>query len=88
MKLVEGSELGLQMISVKGLKAWPEVGDITIKSDEWSLRFMPTAKEKIINHAAIIKLLSSLNEANFDFVRSNNLYLFGDKLGFSLVQGE
>ena len=88
VKLVEGSELGLQMISVKGLKAWPEVGDIVIKSDEWSLRFVATSKEKTINHAAIVSLLDKLNRVGFDFVRINNLYLFDDKLGFSLVQGE
>jgi len=88
IKLTQASELGLQMISVKGLKAWPEVGDILIKSDEWNLRFVPTSKEKTINHAAIVKLLNSLSIAGFDFVRINNLYLFGDKLGFSLAQGE
>ena len=88
IKLVDGSELGLQMISVKGLKVWPEAGALFVKSDEWSLRFVPTAKEKVINHAAIVKLLNSLSSANYDFVRSNNLYLFGDKLGFSLAQGE
>jgi isocitrate dehydrogenase len=88
MKLVDGSELGLQIISVKGLKAWPEVGDITIKSDEWSLRFVPTNKEKLITHDAIIKLLSKLSAANYDFTRINNLYLFDKTLGFSLAQGE
>lgn len=87
-KLVEGSELGLQVISVKGLKVWPEAGDLLVSSDEWSLRFMPVAKTKIINHKAIIKLLDSLSNASFDFIRVNNLYLFDDKLGFSLIQGE
>ena len=49
---------------------------------------MPVAKTKIINHKAIIKLLNSLSNASFDFIRVNNLYLFDDKLGFSLIQGE
>jgi isocitrate dehydrogenase len=88
IKLTDKSALGLQLISVKGLKAWPEVGDILIKSDEWSLRFVATSQEKIINHAAIVSLLEKLSKANFDFVRTNNLYLFDNKLGFSLVQGE
>jgi isocitrate dehydrogenase len=47
-----------------------------------------TSKEKTINHAAIVSLLDKLNRVGFDFVRINNLYLFDDKLGFSLVQGE
>ncbi len=87
-KLTDGSELGLQVISVNGLKVWPEAGDLVMKSDECALRFMPVAKTKIINHAAIVKLLGTLSNANFDFTRVNSLYLFDDKLGFSLVQGE
>lgn len=87
-KLVAGSEVGLQMISVRGLKTWPSSRNILIKSDEWDLRFVPTSKEKIITHSDIVKLLQSLSNDNIDFVRTNNLYLFDDKLGFSLAQGE
>jgi isocitrate dehydrogenase len=87
-KVVENSEVGLQLIAVKGLKVWPEAHDISIVSDEWSLRFMSTAQDKILNNIAIAKLLNNLTNANIDFVRVNNLYLFDDKLGFSLVQGE
>ena len=88
IKAIEGSEVGLQMISVKGLKMWPESDNLSVMSDEWNLRFMPIAKEKILDHAAIVKLLRNLNNVDLDFVRLNNLYLFDDKLGFSLAQGE
>jgi isocitrate dehydrogenase len=87
-KIIKTSELGLQMISVKGLKVWPNNGDIALQSDEWSLRFVPKSADKVTNHAEIVKLLKNLSKANFDFVRVNNLYVFGDKLGFSLAQGE
>lgn len=86
--LVEGSEVGLQMISVKGLKVWPDTSNVSINSDEWNLRFVPTNAEKIITHADIVKLLQNLSNANIDFVRINNLYLFDNNLGFSLAQGE
>jgi len=88
VKLIAGTELGLQVISVKGLKVWPEIGDISVNSDEWSLRFVSTSSDKAANHDAIVKLLNTLSNAGFDFTRTNNLYVFGDKLGFSLVQGE
>jgi len=88
VKLVKESELGLQMISIKGLKIWPNMKDVVMKSDEWSLRFVPTSEVKVISHAAIVKLLEKLSASGFDFVRTNNLYLFDDKLGFSLAQGE
>lgn len=88
IKLVDGSEVGLQLISVKGLKVWPTDANSSILSDEWNLRFMPTAEEKTLTHSAITKLLRNLNNGNIDFIRVNNLYLFDDKLGFSLAQGE
>lgn len=88
LKLIANSELGLQMISVKGLKTWPEAGNLLVSSDEWCLRFVPKNTEKTTSHKEIIKLLDILSDAGYDFVRSNNLYLFGDKLGFSLAQGE
>ena len=83
------SDFGLQMISVKGLKSWPDDNkNLQVNSDEWSLRFISKSADKVANHNQIIKLLTSLANANLDFVRSNNLYLFDDKLGFSLAQGE
>lgn len=88
LPLVSGSELGLQLISVKGLKVWPNDTTESVISDEWNLRFVPTAEDKTINHNAIVKLLRNLANAELDFVRTNNLYVFGDKLGFSLAQGE
>lgn len=82
-------DFALQMISVKGLKAWPDDNkNLKINSDEWNLRFISKASDKVATHQQIVKLLNHLAEANFDFVRSNNLYLFDDKLGFSLAQGE
>ncbi len=87
-KIVENTEVGLQLIAVKGLKVWPDANDIDLLSDEWSLRFMSTAKDKSLNNFAVSRLLYNLANANLDFVRSNNLYLFDDKLGFSLIQGE
>ncbi len=84
-KITETTELGLQIISVKGLKSWPDTGDITLQSDEWSLRFVSKSAEKITTNAEILKLLANLNNAGFDFIRVNNLYLFADTLGFSLL---
>jgi isocitrate dehydrogenase len=87
-KIIKRGDLSLKMISVKGLKVWPDSGNIPIKSDEWNLRFVPTSNEKTIDHSSILKLLEQLHKAEIDFVRTNNLYMFGDKLGFSLAQGE
>ena len=76
------------MVSVKGLKVWPDNGDLLVNSDEWNLRFVPISQDKVTTHSEIVRLLEVISKANLDFVRINNLYIFNDKLGFSLAQGE
>lgn len=82
-------ELSLKVISVKGLKVWPrELGQKSMTSDSWRLRFVPNNESKTITHQDIIKLLEQFNNENIDFVKIENLYIYDDKLGFSLAQGE
>ena len=88
-KLVESANLGLKLISCKGLKVWPkEYGQALVRHDLWRLRFIARNSDKIAHHADIIDLLERLKVANFDFVNSENLYFFNDKLGYTLAQGE
>jgi isocitrate dehydrogenase len=85
---IADKELRLQLISVKGLKIWPGYENLNreIHSDHWRLRFVPNNKEKITSHTEIIYLLDKLNKNGLEFVKSENLYLFNGKLGFSLAQ--
>lgn len=85
---LDATNLGLKTIAVKGLQLWPGADNSNLTSDEWSLRFVSKTEDKVTTHAEIIKLLSCLSSMNFDFVRVNNLYIFDDKIGFSLSQGE
>ena len=85
---LEPSKLGLKTISVKGLKLWPGSDDANLASDEWNLRFVSKNDDKVATHAEIITLLEIINNLGFDFVRVNNLYVFDNKIGFSLAQGE
>lgn len=88
--LTDKIDLGLQMISYKGLKVWPrESGQSLVGSDLWSLRFVPKNSSKITSHKEIISLLSILSENGFDCIKTENLYVFDNKnLGFSMPQGE
>jgi isocitrate dehydrogenase len=88
-KLTEGTELGLKVISSRGLKVWPrEKTQGGIESDQWNLRFVPSNSSKTITHNDILILLANLEDAKIDFVKVENLHTFGDQLGFSLAQGE
>jgi len=89
LAVTEGTELKLQMIGSRGLKVWPkDDGSKPIESEYWRGRFFPEGAEKKSSHGQIIKLFSALDEAGFDFIKTENLYSFDDVPGFSLAQGE
>lgn len=84
-------KLQLIVLSSRGLKVWP---NSTIESPyvrHMSCRFQ-SAKDinqlKPIHHEDIIQLLSEINKAGFDVIKTENLYLFDGQVGFSLAQGQ
>jgi isocitrate dehydrogenase len=79
-----GGEFELKTISSKGLKIWPEGIGMT-NTDVVNCRFMTKGAT---THAATTALLSRIAEAGVDFIKTENLYQFGDTAGFSLGQGE
>lgn len=85
---VESLVLKLQFIGVKGLKVWPGEQEVAVHSDYWRLRFLPEGEPKQAMHADVVALLSALQEAGFDFVKMEMLYLYDGELGFTLAQGE
>ena len=81
--------LGLKVITAKGLKVWPkEQGQQEVIGDLWTLRFISRMPDKLIKYSDIIILMQKLHDEKLQIVKSENLYIFGDKLGFSLAQGE
>ena len=82
-----GDGLELEMITNRGLKVYPDDGMAPFRSDHWRCRFL-SAKGEAIKHSQIISLLSRLNEAGFDVVKTENLYNFDGEAGFSLGQGQ
>jgi len=81
-------ELQLQMISSRGLKVFPGKDLPKPFGDHWRCRFVPINQEKKTTHEEVIKLLQKINQADLDFIKTEHLYSFDDKLGFSLGQGE
>lgn len=85
---IADQELSLQMITFRGLKIWPGFCPAHVAGDHWRLRFVPNNQSKTTTHAAIIFLLTKLTENGFDVIQTQNLYVFGEEVGFSLGQGE
>ena len=86
-KAAEGSPLKLKMITNRGVKVYPDGMPETFKTDHWRCRF--TSREsKAHTHAEVIDLLSRLEAAGYDFIKTEHLYTFDGELGYSLGQGE
>ena len=75
------------MITNRGIKVWPEGFEETFCTDHWRCRFKPTNDNKITKQH-IIQLLTLANEKNIDTIKTENLYTFNGKQGYSLGQGQ
>ncbi len=80
-------EATLSMITNRGIKVWPEGFEETFCTDHWRCRFKPTEGQKITK-VTIVQLLNDALEQNIDTIKTENLYNFDGKSGFSLGQGQ
>src|SRR5579864_6698801 len=87
-KRVSGDGLELTMITNRGAKVWPDGMPETFCTDHWRCRFMAPTRGATISHSQIIALLQRIDEAGFDFIKTENLYNFDGKVSYSAVQGE
>jgi isocitrate dehydrogenase len=77
----------LAMITSRGVKVWPQGMPETSLTDHWRCRFI--AEEGIaMNHTMLIQLLSRINGAGVDFIKTETLYNFDGQPGYSLGQGQ
>jgi isocitrate dehydrogenase len=79
--------LQLRMITNRGVKVWPQGMKETFCTDHWRCRFHADNLE-VINPGEIVDLLTQAWLYPFDVIKTENLYRFDGKLGFSLGQGQ
>lgn len=87
IKKIEFDDIKLSMITNRGIKVWPDGFKETFCTDHWRCRFK-SIEGKQINKASIIKLMDHALKENIDTIKTENLYLFDGKAGFSLGQGQ
>ncbi|MFT6827375.1 MAG: isocitrate dehydrogenase [Roseivirga sp.] len=87
LKGMENDKIKLTMITNRGIKVWPEGFSETFCTDHWRCRFKPTENSQI-NKSDILELLQSALHQNIDTIKTENLYLFDGKAGYSLGQGQ
>ncbi len=76
----------LTVIANRGTKVWPNGDPDTFWSDHWSCRFERTGDQFSTKDA--VHIVSALDAAGFDVVKSEGLYTFDGTRGFSLAQGQ
>ncbi|MFD0778393.1 hypothetical protein ACFQZF_07865 [Flavobacterium myungsuense] len=77
----------LSMITNRGIKVWPDGFSETFCTDHWRCRFKPFNSHQI-DKQSIIKLLLSAIDNGIDSIKTENLYEFDGKPGYSLGQGQ
>ncbi len=87
VRKIEQSGIKLSMITNRGIKVWPEGFRETFCTDHWRCRFKP-AEGSVITKANIIELLGSAITEGIDTIKTENLYTFDGKAGYSLGQGQ
>jgi isocitrate dehydrogenase len=93
---VNAHNLKLKMITNRGVKVFPNGLKETYCTDHWRCRFVALDAKiktespiyKAIEFEHVVALLSKLNQKGFDVIKTENLYEFDGKRGFSLGQGE
>jgi len=87
IKLIESKDIKLSMITNRGIKVWPDGFKETFCTDHWRCRFKPNEGSEI-NKSNIIELLNNAINENIDSIKTENLYSFDGKAGYSLGQGQ
>ncbi len=87
VKTIESNEIKLSMITNRGIKVWPDGFSETFCTDHWRCRFKPLENSEI-NKLNIIELLKNALNENVDCIKTENLYSFDGRAGYSLGQGQ
>lgn len=87
IKKIEVNGVTLSMITNRGIKVWPDGFKETFCTDHWRCRFKPSENAEM-NSSNIIELLKNALYEKIDVIKTENLYSFDGKAGYSLGQGQ
>jgi len=79
-------ELDLVMITNRGVKVWPGGFDETFCTDHWRCRYKNPSGTA--TKESIPALLSKAIDSGIDVIKTENLYEFDGRRGYSLGQGQ
>ena len=93
---INSFKIKLKMITNRGVKVYPKGLKETYCTDHWRCRFVASDASitegkpvyTLVDYEQVVALLSKLHNLGFDVIKTENLYEFDGKRGFSLGQGE
>jgi len=84
-----GDGIKLEMLSNRGMKVWPDGMEETFTVDVTRCRFkLPDEATGSVSAKAITALMDRIADAGVEFVKTEGLYNFDGKPGFSKSQGQ
>ncbi|MBL7789946.1 MAG: NADP-dependent isocitrate dehydrogenase [Chitinophagales bacterium] len=84
---IESEQVGLSMITNRGIKVYPDGFPETFCTDHWRCRFKPKSSNSL-DPKTIIELMNKALELNIDIIKTENLYAFDGISSYSLGQGQ
>jgi isocitrate dehydrogenase len=84
---LNNDKVKLSMITNRGIKVWPDGFSETFCTDHWRCRFK-TSTNEVLEKNEILRLLNDALIENIDTIKTENLYNFNGKPGYSLGQGQ
>jgi isocitrate dehydrogenase len=81
---ISGPDFGLELITNRGVKVYPNGNSRTLCSDHWRCRFRAPAG---LSPLAVAALMQRAAESGLDVIKTENLYRFDGKPGYSQAQG-
>ncbi len=88
LKLTGNDAIQLSMISNRGQKVWPDGAPETFCTDHWRCRFKAPSGPGSIQNRAVVELLDRVEQAGFDFIKTEHLYHFDGQPAYTMGQGE
>ena len=85
---LNGDGLKLTMISNRGVKVWPNGIPETFCTDHWRCRFEPLNPGRTVSVMQVLSLILRMSNAGLDPVKTEHLFTFDGKPGYSLGQGQ
>jgi isocitrate dehydrogenase len=84
LQAAAGTLFELKMITNRGVKVWPNGREETLCTDHWRCRFEADGR-KIED---VAELLLKLANSGIEFIKTEHLYRFAGRPGYSLGQGQ